>query len=52
MARTGTRGWKGCQMCKYWKDRSYGDATRIRPSHLRRMGGKVKRVSRKSVPDE
>jgi hypothetical protein len=49
MARTGTRGWKGCAMCKYYKDRAYGDPARIPASALRRMGGKSKRVSRNSI---
>ena len=35
MARTSTRRWKGCQMCKYYKDDSYGDATRIPYSALK-----------------
>jgi hypothetical protein len=49
MARTSTRGWKGCAMSKYHKDRAYGDPVRIPASALRRMGGKSKRVSRNSI---
>jgi hypothetical protein len=49
MARTGTRGWKGCAMCKYYKDRAFGDPVRIPASALRRMGGRAKRVSRNGI---
>jgi hypothetical protein len=49
MARTSTRGWKGCAMCKYYKDRAYGDPVRIPASALRRMGGRSRRVSRSSI---
>jgi hypothetical protein len=49
VARTGTRGWKGCAMCKYYKDRAYGDPVRIPASALRRMGGRARRVSRNSI---
>jgi hypothetical protein len=52
MARTSTRGWKGCAMCKYYKDRAYGDTARIPPGALRRMGGRTKRVTRRSIPKD
>jgi hypothetical protein len=42
MAWTGTRGWKGCAMCKYYKDRAYGDPVRIPALTLRRMDGRDK----------
>jgi hypothetical protein len=45
----GTRGWKGCAMCKYYKDRAYGDPVRSPAPALRRMGGRTKRVSRNSI---
>ena len=37
MARTSTRRWKGCPMCKYHKDASYGDVVRMPPSALRQF---------------
>jgi hypothetical protein len=49
MARTSTRGWKGCAMCKYYKDRAFGDPMRIPAPVLRRMGGRMKRVTRNSI---
>lgn len=50
MARTSTRGWKGCPQCKYYKDRAYGDATRMPVSTLRKLG-RSKRVTRRTLGD-
>ena len=52
MARTSSRRWKGCAMCKPWKFAGHGDSLRIPPQELRRMGGKRRRVSRKDVTAE
>jgi len=49
MARTGTRGWKGCAMCKYYKDWAFGDPVRMPASALRLMGGRARRVSKNSI---
>jgi hypothetical protein len=49
MARTGTRGWKGCAMGKYDQDRAFGDPVRTPAAALRRMGGRARRVSRSSI---
>lgn len=52
MARTSTRRWKGCRLCKMHKHAGHGDAERIPPRELRRMGGKRKRVSRKDISED
>lgn len=49
MARTSTRRWKGCPMCKYWKFAGFGDAVRVPPRVLRQLGGRTRRVSRHDV---
>jgi hypothetical protein len=49
MARTSTRRWKGCQLCKPWKFAGHGDGERIPARELRRMGGIRRRVSRKDA---
>lgn len=52
MARTSTRGWKGCPMCKAYKDRAFGDPYRIKAKVLSKMTGKTRRVTRRSLdPD-
>ena len=48
MARTSTRGWKGCHMCKYYKDRAYGDPIRLPVNVLRKLG-RTKRVTRHTI---
>jgi hypothetical protein len=51
MARTSTRGWKGCPMCKSWKDRANGDPIRFgRPGMWRASGGRRKRFTRRTIP--
>lgn len=50
MARTSTRRWKGCAMCKYYKFAGYGDATRMPWSAVRKMG-KKRRLSRHDVSE-
>jgi hypothetical protein len=50
MARTSSRRWKGCAMCKPWKFAGYGDAERMPYAALRQFptsGGQ--RVSRHDV---
>jgi hypothetical protein len=49
MPRTSNRRWKGCPMCKYFKYAGFGDAVRIPPKELRKMGGKTRRVSRHDI---
>ncbi len=51
MARTSTRRWKGCQLCKQHKHAGNGDGTRM-PTNAARQFGTKKRVSRKQLPDE
>jgi hypothetical protein len=36
-------------MCKYFKYAGFGDAVRIPPKELRKMGGKTRRVSRHDI---
>lgn len=50
MARTSTRRWKGCRMCKPYKDASNGQAERKPVSELRRIG-QARRVSRHDLGD-
>lgn len=53
MARTGTRGWKGCAMCKFWKDRAQGDPVRLDTHQIRSgNGAAVRRFTRHSIPAE
>jgi len=49
MARTSSRRWKGCRLCKPHKDARHGDAYRMPPSALRHFG-RSRRVSRRDVP--
>lgn len=49
MARTSGRRYKGCQLCKPWKLARHGDAYRIPPAAIRRMGGRTRRVSRRDI---
>jgi hypothetical protein len=39
-------------MCKYYKYAGFGDAVRIPVKELRKMGGKLHRVSRKDISDQ
>ena len=50
MARTSSRRWKGCQVCKPNKHAGNGQAARKRFSKLRYIGRK-RRVSRHDVGD-
>ncbi len=45
MAHSPHRRWKGCQMCKPWKNRSHGDTERA-PWAVRRQVGKARRWNR------
>lgn len=51
MARTSNRRWKGCAMCKYYKDDRHGQSIRQPVSTLRKIG-KAKRVSRHDLGDQ
>lgn len=51
MARTSNRRWKGCQLCKPWKNAAYPDTERIPARELRRMGGRRKRITRRYLGD-
>jgi hypothetical protein len=50
MARTSSRRWKGCRLCKPHKNARHGDAVRMPAAALRQMGGRTRRVSRREVP--
>lgn len=50
MARTSTRRWKGCQLCKPHKHAGYGDAARKSWQELRRIGRR-RRVTRHDLGD-
>jgi hypothetical protein len=52
MARTSTRRWKGCRLCKMHKHAGHGDAVRIPAAALRQMGGRTRRVSRHDIPSD
>jgi hypothetical protein len=49
MARTSSRRWKGCRLCKPHKDARHGDAYRMPVSALRQFG-RTRPVSRRDVP--
>lgn len=51
MARTTTRRWKGCQLCKPHKHASNSDGHPMTANAARQFGTR-KRVSRKQVPNE
>ena len=50
MARTSSRRWKGCQLCKPHKHAGHGDAERKPVAELRRIG-KRRRVRRHDLGD-
>lgn len=50
MARTSTRRWKGCQLCKPHKHAANGQAIR-KPWRDLRILGKKRRVSRHDLGD-
>lgn len=50
MARTSTRRWKGCQLCKPHKNAAHGQSERKTWRELRTLG-KKRRVSRHDLGD-
>jgi hypothetical protein len=49
MARTSSRRWKGCPMCKFYKHAGYGDGERMPYSARRQFPSRSgKRISRKA----
>lgn len=46
MARTSNRRWKGCRLCKPWKNAGNGNAERMPYSARKQFGGKKRRISR------
>jgi hypothetical protein len=50
MARTSTRRWKGCQLCKPHKHAAEGQARRKSVQELRRLG-RSRRISRHDLGD-
>jgi hypothetical protein len=52
MARTTSRRHKGCQLCKPWKLARHGDSYRMRPSAVRALGKRTRRISRHDIGDQ
>jgi hypothetical protein len=51
MPRGPHRRWKGCPLCKMHKHDGHGDAARMPPGAVRRMGvRRIKRISRHQLP--
>jgi len=50
VARTSSRRWKGCQLCKPHKHAGHGDAERKPTTELRQIG-KRRRVDRHDLGD-
>ena len=50
MARTSSRRWKGCRLCKPHKHAGNGDAARKSVGELRQLG-KARRVRRHELGD-
>jgi len=50
MAHSPHRQWKGCQVCRPWKDKRLGRAHRDPLRELRKLG-KVRRVRRGDLGD-
>lgn len=50
VARTSSRRWKGCQLCKPYKHAGHGDAERKPTAELRQIG-KRRRVTRHDLGD-